>query len=32
MNNNQRKCVDGSTIYYNLETIPENGNGNTKTK
>ena len=24
MNNNQRKCVDGSTIYYNLETIPEN--------
>jgi len=23
MNNNQRKCVDGSTIYYNLETIPE---------
>jgi len=24
MSNNQRKCVDGSTIYYNLETIPEN--------
>ena len=24
MNNNQKKCVDGSTIYYNLETIPEN--------
>src|SRR5210317_1482895 len=24
MNNSQRKCVDGSTIYYNLETIPEN--------
>ena len=23
MNNNQKKCVDGSTIYYNLETIPE---------
>lgn len=24
MNSNQRKCVDGSTIYYNLDTIPEN--------
>jgi hypothetical protein len=24
MNNSQRKCVDGSTIYYNLDTIPEN--------
>ncbi len=24
MSNNQRKCVDGSTIYYNLETISEN--------
>src|SRR5210317_1687867 len=24
MNNSQRKCVDGSTIYYNLETIPGN--------
>lgn len=23
-NNTNRKCVDGSTIYYNLETIPEN--------
>ena len=23
MNNNQKKCVGGSTIYYNLETIPE---------
>ena len=22
-NNTNRKCVDGSTIYYNLETIPE---------
>src|SRR5210317_668985 len=24
MNNNQKKCVDGSTIYYNLDTIPGN--------
>ena len=24
MSNNRSKCVDGSTIYYNLETIPEN--------
>jgi hypothetical protein len=23
-NSTNRKCVDGSTIYYNLETIPEN--------
>ena len=23
-NNTNRKCVDGSTIYYNLDTIPEN--------